>query len=144
MSEGFWLRVGAVWGFLGVAIGAFGAHGLKPQLEAAGKAASFQTGVDYHIYMALALVAVGVLRLVGRSGPALELAGWMFLIGSIAFTGSIYALSLTSVKGIWWVTPTGGLLILVGWAALAVSAGRPSPAVDVHSATYEKVGGQRP
>ncbi len=132
MSDGFWLRVGAIWGFLGVAIGAFGAHGLKTQLEAAGKAASFQTGEDYHIYMALALLAVGILRVAGRSGPALDLAGWMFLIGGVFFSGSIYILSLTSVKGIWWVTPTGGLLILVGWVALAVaagSAGRPS-AVD--------------
>lgn len=126
MNEGFWLRMGAAWGFLGVAIGAFGAHGLKPQLEAAGKAASFQTGVDYHIYTALALTAVGILQIIGRTGPALQLAGWMFLIGAAFFSGSIYVLSLTSVKGIWWVTPTGGLLILIGWAALAVAAGRPA------------------
>ncbi len=123
MNEGFWLRVGAVWGFLGVAIGAFGAHGLKPRLEAAGKATGFQTGVDYHIYMALALVAVGILQAVGRTGSALQLAGWMFLAGGVCFSGSIYALSLTDVKGIWWVTPTGGLLILIGWTALAVAAG---------------------
>lgn len=138
MNDGFWLRVGAVWGFLGVAIGAFGAHALKPQLEAAGKAESFQTGVDYHIYMALALLAVGILQVVGRSGPALQLAGWMFLVGAIFFSGSIYALSLTGVRGIWWVTPTGGLLILVGWAALAVAAGsvaRPAVADRPEAAT---------
>ncbi|WP_337173361.1 DUF423 domain-containing protein [Paludisphaera sp.] len=131
MQDGFWLRAGAAWGFLGVAIGAFGAHALKPQLEAAGKAASFQTGVDYHIYMALALVAVGILQALGRPGPALHLAGWMFLAGGVLFSGSIYALALTSVKGIWWVTPTGGLLILAGWAALAVAAGSVGrPAAD--------------
>jgi uncharacterized membrane protein YgdD (TMEM256/DUF423 family) len=131
MYEGFWLRVGAAWGFIGVAVGAFGAHALKPQLEAAGKTASFQTGVDYHMYMALALVAVGVLQAVGRPSSALHLAGWMFLIGGIFFSVSIYALALTDVKGIWWVTPTGGLLILIGWAALAVAAGsvaRPTAA----------------
>lgn len=126
MIEGFWLRVGAAWGFVAVAIGAFGAHALKPQLEASGKAASFQTGVDYHVYMALALVAVGILQVVGRSGPALNLAGWMFLVGSACFSFSIYALALTSVRGIWWVTPLGGLLMLVGWAALAVAAGAPA------------------
>lgn len=144
MNEGFWLRVGAVWGFLGVAIGAFGAHALKPRLEAAGKTAGFQTGVDYHVYMALALVAVGILQALGRSGAALQLAGWAFLVGGVCFSGSIYALTLTDVKGIWWVTPTGGLLILVGWAALAVAAGSVAPAtVADRSASAGVVAGGR-
>ena len=76
MKDGFWLQVGAVWGFLAVAMGAFGAHGLKDRLAELGQAASFQTAAHYHMYCALALLAVGSLILSGRSGIAATVAGW--------------------------------------------------------------------
>jgi uncharacterized membrane protein YgdD (TMEM256/DUF423 family) len=126
MNDGFWLRIGAVWGFLAVAMGAFGAHGLKERLESFGQLANFHTAAQYHMYVALALVAVGVLQVVGRAGTALSVAGWSFLIGSAIFSGSLYILGVTGLKWLGAITPIGGVAILVGWAALAVAAGNPA------------------
>jgi uncharacterized membrane protein YgdD (TMEM256/DUF423 family) len=126
MNDGFWLRIGAVWGFLAVAMGAFGAHGLKDRLTALDQLANFHTAAQYHMYMALAMVAVGLLQATGRSGAALSVAGWSFLIGSVVFSGSLYVLSLTGLKWLGAITPIGGVAILVGWAALAVAAGGPA------------------
>jgi uncharacterized membrane protein YgdD (TMEM256/DUF423 family) len=126
MNDGFWLRIGAVWGFLAVAMGAFGAHGLKERLESFGQLANFHTAAQYHMYVALALVAVGVLQVVGRTGTALSVAGWSFLIGSVIFSGSLYILGLTGLKWLGAITPIGGTALLVGWAALAVAAGSPA------------------
>jgi len=123
MSTGFWLRIGAVWGFLSVAMGAFGAHGLKDRLNELGTAANFQTAAQYHMYHALALVAVGVLGCAGRTGTALSVAGWSFLTGSLIFSGSLYILSVSGIKWLGAITPIGGVLLLVGWAALAFVAG---------------------
>ena len=89
MSTSFWLRIGAIWGFLAVAIGAFGAHGLKERFRSLGEQFGgmvterpegiFQTATHYHMYCALAIVAVGLLAANGRGGTALEVAGWSFL-----------------------------------------------------------------
>jgi uncharacterized membrane protein YgdD (TMEM256/DUF423 family) len=142
MNSGFWLRIGAVWGFLAVAMGAFGAHGLKERLAALDQVANFHTAAQYHMYIALALVATGVLQLTGRSGTALSVAGWSFLIGSAIFSGSLYILSVTGLKWLGAITPIGGVAILVGWAALAVAAGKPatttSEAPAAVSAGYSK------
>jgi uncharacterized membrane protein YgdD (TMEM256/DUF423 family) len=123
MKDGFWIQVGAVWGFLAVAMGAFGAHGLKDRLTALGQAASFQTAAQYHMYSALSLLAVGLLIMVGRSGTAATVAGWAFLVGSLLFSGSLYLLAVTGLKWLGAITPLGGVAMLVGWAALAVAAG---------------------
>lgn len=123
MNDLFWLRVGAVWGFLAVAMGAFGAHGLKPRIEATGQLANFHTAAQYHMYMAFALVAVGLLQAAGRSGASLSVAGWGFLVGSTIFSGSLYVLSLTGLKWLGAITPIGGTVILAGWIALAIAAG---------------------
>lgn len=122
MSTGFWLRIGAVWGFLAVAMGAFGAHRLKDRLNELGTTANFQTAAQYHMYHALALVALGVLAFAGRTGAALSVAGWSFLTGSLIFSGSLYILSVTGMKWLGGITPIGGVLLLVGWAALALAA----------------------
>jgi len=137
MNDALWLRIGAVWGALAVAMGAFGAHGLKPRIEAMGQLANFQTAAQYHMYMALAILAVGLLQAMGRSGIALSVAGWAFLIGSAIFSGSLYVLSLTGLKWLGAITPIGGTVILVGWIALAVSGGgtaRPVVTVPVEVA----------
>jgi uncharacterized membrane protein YgdD (TMEM256/DUF423 family) len=122
MNARTWLQVGAMWGFLAVAMGAFGAHGLKERLESLGQAANFQTAAHYHMYCALALLAVGLLALHGPSGPYVGVAGWSLLLGSLIFSGSLYLLSATGLKWLGAITPIGGVLILVGWAALAVAA----------------------
>jgi uncharacterized membrane protein YgdD (TMEM256/DUF423 family) len=125
MKEGFWFQVGAVWGFLAVAMGAFGAHGLKDRLSELGQTANFQTAAHYHMYCALALLAVGSLTIAGKAGTAMSLAGWALLLGSLVFSGSLYILALTGTKWLGAITPLGGVSMLVGWAALAVAAGSP-------------------
>ena len=124
-----WLRVAAVLGFLGVAIGAFGAHGLKERLEALGTSATFQTGVHYHFYHTFAMLAVG---LIFRSAPvsmAGNVAGWGFLVGVVIFSGSLYVLATTGIRWLGAITPFGGVAFLIGWAALAVAANAGNPLI---------------
>ena len=141
MSVVFWLRVGALWGFLAVGMGAFGAHGLKEQLDRVGRAENFQTAAQYHMYMALALAVVGLAQGQGRGGAALQVAGWSFLVGSAIFSGTLYALSLTGQRWLGAITPIGGVLIMVGWAALAVAAGstRPASSADLEPVASSSV-----
>lgn len=119
-----WLFVGALNGFLSVAAGAFGAHALKARLGP-DLLAVFETAARYHMYHALALVAVGLLsasRPAGLSPGLLAGAGWAFLVGTLLFSGSLYALALTGVRGLGAITPLGGLGFLTGWALLALAA----------------------
>ena len=121
MSGWFWIRTGAILGFLAVAIGAFGAHGFKERLESLGTAANYQTAVQYHMYHALALLAVGLVAIVGRPSTPLSVAGWGFLIGAIVFSGSLYILALSGKKWLGAITPIGGVAMLIGWAAFALA-----------------------
>ena len=115
------LFIGAVFGFLGVAFGAFGAHALKSRLSA-DMLAVFETGVRYQMYHALAVLIVAAA--IGRVGPArlLAIAGWSFTAGVVLFSGSLYALTLSGVGILGAVTPFGGLLLLLGWACLIAFA----------------------
>lgn len=115
-----WIAAGALWAAAGVALGAFGAHALEEALAAGGQTANWETAVRYHVWHALALVAVGLwIAQGGRSRAAAPL----FLAGSACFSGSLYALALgVPAKAIWFVTPLGGLLLILAWVALAVSA----------------------
>lgn len=122
MSSGFWIGIGSIWGFLAVSMGAFGAHGLKERLENLGMTANFHTAAQYHMYHALALVAVGLVAQSGRAGKPVAVAGWSFLLGSLIFSGSLYILSLTGIKWLGAITPIGGVFLLIGWASLAFSA----------------------
>jgi uncharacterized membrane protein YgdD (TMEM256/DUF423 family) len=133
MGATFWLRTGFVWGFLGVALGAFGAHGLKDQFRTLGDRFGplvnerpegiYQTATHYHMYSAFAIVAVGILAALGRTGTALEVSGWSLLAGSLIFSGTLYVLAATGIKWLGAITPIGGVLTLVGWLALVVAAG---------------------
>jgi uncharacterized membrane protein YgdD (TMEM256/DUF423 family) len=115
------LLISALGGFLGVAAGAFGAHGLRGRLSS-DMLSVFETAVRYQMYHVLALLAVAVL--IGRVGDArlLDIAGWAFIAGIVLFSGSLYALALSNVSRLGAITPIGGLAFLVGWAALAVFA----------------------
>jgi uncharacterized membrane protein YgdD (TMEM256/DUF423 family) len=112
--------VGALMGFVGVGLGAFGAHGLKGRLSVE-TLAIFETGVRYQMYHALALLALAAMmpRIEGR---AVLVAGWSFIAGILIFSGSLYALALTGVTMLGAVTPIGGLAFLAGWIALAIAA----------------------
>lgn len=109
--------LGAVSGFLAVALGAFAAHGLKSRLTAE-LLATFETGVRYQMYHALALLAAGW-ALTRWPGPVTAASGWLFVAGTLLFSGSLYALSLTGEKWLGAVTPVGGLAFLAGWLCLA-------------------------
>ena len=115
------LFIGSVLGFLGVALGAFGAHGLRSRLSV-DMLAIFETGVRYQMYHALAVLIVAAA--IGHIGNArlLVIAGWLFLGGVVFFSGSLYALALSGVTTLGAVTPIGGLLFLAGWACLALFA----------------------
>jgi uncharacterized membrane protein YgdD (TMEM256/DUF423 family) len=115
------LLIGAVLGFLGVALGAFGAHALKSRLSPE-MLGVFETGVRYQMYHAFAVLIVAAA--IGHIGTArlLVIAGWFFFAGILLFSGSLYALALTSVGILGAITPVGGLLFLIGWACLAVFA----------------------
>lgn len=117
-----WIRIAAAFGFLGVALGAFGAHGLRQRLESGGFASQYETGVHYHLIHVAALLATGLLARMGGPGPSLSAAGWCFLSGIVLFSGSLYALGLTGQRWLGAVTPAGGLLLLAGWVCLFVAA----------------------
>ncbi len=110
-------RVSAVVGFLAVALGAFGAHGLKDVLARHETTAIWQTGVLYHLVHAAVLLALSAFRPAWR-GP------WLcFLVGVGVFSGSLYVMGVTGIRWLGAITPLGGLAMLAGWLWLAV--GRP-------------------
>ncbi len=110
------LQVGAMLAALGVALGAFGAHGLKTRLDPA-MLANFETGVRYQMYAALALMVLGT--------QAGQLRAPLFLLlGAVIFSGTLYLLSLTGVKWLGAITPIGGVLLIVGLVLAALDAGK--------------------
>jgi uncharacterized membrane protein YgdD (TMEM256/DUF423 family) len=117
-----WLFVAALNGFVAVAAGAFGAHGLQGRLDAHALA-TFETGARYQMYHAL---AIGLAALALRNAAA-QLACALFLAGIILFSGSLYLLALTGVRAFAFVTPFGGLAFLAGWATLAWASLRSAP-----------------
>lgn len=112
--------LGSLSGFLGVAAGAFGAHALKGRLGA-DMLVVFETGARYQMYHALALLAVGW-ACTRWPGAVLTASGWLFVAGTVLFSGSLYALSLSGVRSLGAITPVGGLAFLAGWLCLAWAA----------------------
>jgi uncharacterized membrane protein YgdD (TMEM256/DUF423 family) len=112
--------LGSLSAFLGVALGAFAAHGLKSRLGPE-LLATFETGVRYQMYHALALLAVGWAQ-ARWPGGAITASGWLFVAGTLLFSGSLYALSLTGARWLGAVAPVGGLAFLAGWLCLAWGA----------------------
>jgi uncharacterized membrane protein YgdD (TMEM256/DUF423 family) len=118
----FFFTAGCLMAFLAVALGAFGAHALKDRL-APDMLNIFEVGVRYHMYHALALLAVGWATARWPESH-LNAAGWAFLIGIIIFSGSLYVLSIFGIRWLGAITPIGGLAFLIGWAILVWSLGR--------------------
>ena len=117
------IALGAISAFLGVGLGAFGAHGLRKRLSA-DMLTVFEIGVRYQLYHALAMLGAGAAA--ARLAPdALAAAGVLFVIGTLVFSGSLYVLALSGRKWLGAVTPLGGLALLVGWASLAWAALAP-------------------
>lgn len=114
--------MGSLSALTGIALGAFGAHGLKTRLSS-DMLAVFETAVQYQMYHAFGLFAVAWVAVQWPQSQA-HVAGWLFISGTALFSGSLYVLSLTGIR--WWgaVTPFGGVLFLVGWLWLAWSVWR--------------------
>src|SRR5471032_971387 len=116
------LMLAAFFGFTGVALGAFAAHGLKDRLSAE-YLAIFHTGVLYQLIHALALLAVALLA-AQIPGRLVTWAGVSFAVGIVLFSGSLYLLTLTGVSKLGIITPFGGLAFLIGWGILGLMAWR--------------------
>lgn len=114
------LLFGALSGFLSVGAGAFGAHALKQRLSPE-LLSVWHTGATYQMFHALALLAVG-LWIARAPHAALTWAGWLFAVGTVLFSGSLYALALSGVRVLGAITPIGGLCFLAGWLNLAWAA----------------------
>ncbi len=114
--------LGSVSAGIAVALGAFGAHALKARLSPE-MLAVYETGVRYQMFHALALLAVAWACTRWPRG-LVTTSGWLFVAGTVLFSGSLVALSLTGVRGLGVITPIGGVAWLVGWACLAWAAGK--------------------
>jgi uncharacterized membrane protein YgdD (TMEM256/DUF423 family) len=125
-----WLMLSGVVGFLAVALGAFGAHGLKARLgslpDGAQRLEWWHTGASYQATHALALAVAAFLASQGAPGAA-RVAGVGFSLGVVLFSGSLYVMTLTGVRWLGAITPLGGLSFLVGWAAIVAGAWGLSP-----------------
>ncbi|WP_339226468.1 DUF423 domain-containing protein [Oceanobacillus sp. FSL K6-2867] len=117
------LLLGAINGFLAVALGAFGAHGLEGKLSE--KAiATWEKAVDYQMFHTMALFVTGLLLAKFPNASSLTAAGWLFLIGIILFSGSLYIYSTTSIKTFAMITPLGGVAFLIGWVLIGIAVMR--------------------
>lgn len=119
----FNIITGAILAFLSVAIGAFGAHALKNVLTEH-YTAIWETGVHYQMFHAIGLIVIGILMSKSLMGPTqlLSRAGILMFIGVILFSGSLYVLSITQIKVLGAITPIGGVLFLVAWLLVIISA----------------------
>ncbi|MBL8523626.1 MAG: DUF423 domain-containing protein [Betaproteobacteria bacterium] len=109
---------GAVLAFLGVALGAFGAHALKAKL-AADMLAVYQTGVQYHLWHALGVVLIGIVAQLLPASKWMPIAGWTMVAGVVVFSGSLYALAISGVRVLGAITPIGGVALLAAWLLLS-------------------------
>ncbi len=117
------LVIASIFGALAVAGGAFGAHALKGKLTETALG-SFETGVRYQMYHAIALLLVAVLITQYPDIKGLAVTGWCFVAGIFLFSGSLYGLSLMSIKALGPVTPLGGVAFIAGWIVLALSSAK--------------------
>ena len=114
------LLIGAWSGFIAVALGAFGAHGLRNRLSSE-LLAVFETGVRYQMYHTLAILIVGLIA-ARLDGWLIRAAGWLFTGGIVVFSGSLYLLAFTGTTALGAITPIGGVALLAGWACLILAA----------------------
>jgi uncharacterized membrane protein YgdD (TMEM256/DUF423 family) len=119
----FFIIAGAVNAAIAVMLGAFGAHALKEKLSEH-YLAIWETAVQYQMFHALGLIAIGILMSSSLIGPITQLtwAGWLLLAGIIIFSGSLYILSLTGIGVLGAITPIGGVAFIIGWIMLITAA----------------------
>ena len=122
MRGGKIVGLGAALGAFGIALGAFGAHGLREVLESNGErsVAAFDTAAQYHMYAALAIMGCG-LAAAHRQCKGTHIAAGLLTAGAVLFSGSLYGLAVTQYRPLAFVTPVGGVLMLLGFVALAMT-----------------------
>lgn len=108
-------------GGLGVALGAFGAHGLKGVLTP-DMLANFETGVRYHMYHVFAMIAAAFMLSRAPDSGLAAAAGWLFLAGTVVFSGSLYLMAFTGMRWLGAITPIGGVALIAGWVCLGLAA----------------------
>lgn len=115
--------IASLFGGLSVALGAFGAHALRGRIEES-LLANYQTGVSYMFYHSLALLAVAwaLSRWPASSLPVW--AGWLFIVGIVVFSGSLFVMAFTGLRWLGAITPIGGVAFIAGWLLLALTAWR--------------------
>ena len=123
MMGRLFLIIGSLGGLTTVILGAFGAHTLEGQLSAQ-QLTWWHKAVTYQGLHSLALLVTGLLALNLAASGVLKWAGWLFLAGILLFSGSLYALALSGIRGLGMLTPFGGLAFIAGWTCLAVAAWR--------------------
>lgn len=121
MPAKLFLPIGALAMLAAVALGAFGAHALKTRLTPE-MLAIYHTGVEYHVYHALGLLAVGLAAQRLSDSTWLRISGWLMLAGIVLFSGSLYLLALTGVRALGLVTPFGGVAFTLAWVLFAFAA----------------------
>jgi uncharacterized membrane protein YgdD (TMEM256/DUF423 family) len=116
-----WPAAAAILLALAVALGAFGAHGLRAKLEASGMASVYEKAVFYHFIHALGILLVSVLAKTGALTPAAQdRVAWLLLAGIVLFSGSLYLLALLEVRILGAITPFGGVAFIAAWILLAI------------------------
>lgn len=120
------LLIGACLGGLGVALGAFGAHALKPILLATNHLETYELAVRYQFYHAFALLFIGLLMSDNPPNPKLRSAALFMTLGTAFFCGSLYALAFESAKSVAFLTPIGGVFFILGWIWLGLGIWRKS------------------
>lgn len=113
--------IATIFGFLGVALGAFGAHALKDKFKEPKYAKNWETAVQYQFTHTFAIALTGILIESLGSSASLVWAMWLFTAGTLIFSGSLYVLSITGIKKLGAITPIGGVLMLAGWVSLLIS-----------------------
>jgi uncharacterized membrane protein YgdD (TMEM256/DUF423 family) len=116
----FFFAAGGVAALLAVALGAFGAHALRSRV-APDMLAVWHTGVEYHLFHALGLLALGFAAAQLPESPLIKYSGWLMLAGIVLFSGSLYLLALTGERWLGAITPIGGLAFLAAWALLVAA-----------------------
>ncbi|MDO8704230.1 MAG: DUF423 domain-containing protein [Sulfuricaulis sp.] len=116
----FFLILGSINAALVVLLGAFGAHALKARLPA-DMLAVYQTGVHYHLFHALGLIAVGLVATQIPASAYLKWSGWLMLAGIVLFSGSLYVLSVSGLRWLGMVTPFGGLAFILSWTLFVIA-----------------------
>lgn len=118
MHQGRFITLAGILGFLGLAIGAFGTHGLSSLLEGNGRSGTFDTAVHYHQLHSLALLVTG-LMMSKFSHRVLVWAGYLFLAGILIFSGSLYILAIFNISFVGAIAPIGGTALMLAWGCIA-------------------------